>query len=150
MLKAETHSTGSMVCKTPMSVLGRDAEHISRVSVRPHPPEGQTMLIPKNKPQRSKKHLAFIRTMNCCVCGKHPVEAAHIRHNGNGGMGLKNDDSMTVPLCPDCHRLQGNFGEKRFWGKQLELAKHLAKELSAYSGNADKCTMMIMKFRLSP
>lgn len=61
-------------------------------------------------------HLAFIRSLPCCRCGKSPSQAAHVRMGTGGGMGMKPDDRYTVPLCADCHRRQHDVGERAFWG----------------------------------
>lgn len=64
-------------------------------------------MIPKNKPFRSKKYLAFVRTLPCCVCGSSADAAHHVTGLWNlSGMGLKPDDNMTMPVCDGpggCH-----------------------------------------------
>lgn len=58
----------------------------------------------KHKPIRSGKHLAFIRTLPCCVCANPiPSEAAHIRIGNDGGVGMKPGDNHVVPMCHACH-----------------------------------------------
>jgi len=106
------------------------------------------MLLPKNKPRRDKRHLEFIRSLPCCVCrieGK--TEAAHIRNNGDGGMGMKPSDSRVLPLCCDCHRAQHVEGEPRYWGYKLEAAKDLANALFILTGDAQAARLRIARFR---
>lgn len=73
-------------------------------------------------------HLAFIRSLPCCRCGRSPSQAAHVRMGTGGGMGMKPDDRYTVPLCADHHREQHQVGEKAFWGEDdpVRLAGYLA------------------------
>lgn len=66
------------------------------------------MMIPKDKPWRSPKYLAWIRTHDCenCFLPSHvgPIHAHHI--NGQGiqkARGDKIDDCYTIPMCPRCH-----------------------------------------------
>lgn len=80
------------------------------------------------KPARSKKYLAFLRTMPCAVCGvRKGVEAAH---GPVAGMGMKGSDFDAVPLCPGCHRTgrmaQHVIGWERFaeyWELDLNLIR---------------------------
>lgn len=76
--------------------------------------------------QEDPKHLAFVRTRNCCACKRPgPSEAAHIRMaclargKEYTGKAEKPDDKWTVPLCAYCHRTgllaQHNVGEVEFW-----------------------------------
>lgn len=71
--------------------------------------------------ERDDKHLRFIRSLPCCICGRYDVEAAHIRtaslaHGKNHtGMGEKPSDKWTVPLCVGHHREQHTMNEMTFW-----------------------------------
>jgi len=38
-----------------------------------------------------------------------------VRSGSDGGTGMKPSDRYSVPLCADCHVLQHQFGEQRFW-----------------------------------
>jgi hypothetical protein len=72
------------------------------------------------KPARSKQHLAFVRSLPCCVSGRtYGVEAAHIGHRG---MGQKCSDFETIPLNKLYHREQHRIGLKAFTAKyQLDI-----------------------------
>ena len=71
---------------------------------------------PKLDPRRRAQHLAFVRQLPCVVCGKAaPSEAAHVRSGSDGGAGMKPSDRYSLSLCTDCHALQHQFGELRFW-----------------------------------
>lgn len=53
---------------------------------------------------RSERHLRFVRSLPCCACGVSPCDAHHmVGMHGVGGMGLKAEDSMAMPLCRACH-----------------------------------------------
>lgn len=67
---------------------------------------------------RDRKYLDSLREEPCIITGLTPCEPAHIRWGMGGGMGLKPDDSRTVPLVPQLHRRQHQIGEKRFWAEQ--------------------------------
>lgn len=73
--------------------------------------------------QKDARHLDFIRSLPCCICGDNTAtEAAHIRteHRGHGkrytGMQEKPSDAWTVPLCNKHHREQHEMNEMIFWG----------------------------------
>ena len=62
------------------------------------------MLKPKS--YRSQKHLAWVRSKPCSHCGTNQgVVAHHLINIGNGIMGSKEDDSLAIPLCVECHAL---------------------------------------------
>ena len=75
-----------------------------------------------NKRVKDRSHLEFIRQLPCVVCGDNTsTEAAHIRHGDrraakrSTGLAEKADDTWTLPLCGDCHRLQHGMNETAFW-----------------------------------
>lgn len=90
-------------------------------------------------PSRSRAHLAFIRTLPCCVCGRtRGVEAAHTPRvlgvMGGGstyvsrGMGQKRSDLETIPLCRLHHEEQHRSGWPHFiLTYQLDLLPILAE-----------------------
>lgn len=64
------------------------------------------------KPARSKDHLAFVRSLPCCVSGRtFGVEAAHV---GRRGLGQKCSDFETIPLNALYHREQHRVGLRAF------------------------------------
>jgi hypothetical protein len=74
--------------------------------------------------ERDNKHLQFIRSLPCCICGDDTAtEAAHIRtaslENGkpHTGMAEKPSDKWAVPLCGKHHREQHAFGNELEWWK---------------------------------
>ena len=69
---------------------------------------------------RCTSHLQFIRGLECAikglsghVCGGG-IEAAHVRTETDGGMGMKPSDSFTIPLCRYAHSEQHRMGEPAF------------------------------------
>lgn len=70
---------------------------------------------------KDEKYLNFIRSLNCCICGKSGVDAAHIRtaslEHGKRGLGMqeKASDKWAVPLCREHHTEQHSMNEMAFW-----------------------------------
>ena len=73
--------------------------------------------------ERDNKHLAFIRSLPCCICGRIDTDAAHIRTANIGlgkrqsGLAEKPSDKWTVPLCRIHHSEQHGMNELAFWKK---------------------------------
>lgn len=86
---------------------------------------------------RSKKHLAFVRSKGCLIsfngqrCNQRP-EAHHLMKMGGRGMGLKESDEWTVPLCRYHHSEVTDYGdEEKFWNKygfKYEAVKQTARK----------------------
>lgn len=49
-----------------------------------------------------KDYMGLVASLPCACCGAEPVEVHHIR--AGQGMGQRAADTLTIPLCPDCHR----------------------------------------------
>ena len=89
----------------------------------------------RNFRQRAQ-HLVFIRQLSCTACGRAPPsEAAHVRSGTDGGAGVKPSDRFSVPLCTECHALQHQFGELRFWSTLRIDPLNVAFGLWTVSGN---------------
>jgi len=79
------------------------------------------MLRQKDPRVRDEKHLNYVRSLPCCICGHTDVDAAHIRtaslEHGKRGLGLqeKASDCWTVPLCRFHHSEQHSMRELGFW-----------------------------------
>jgi hypothetical protein len=83
------------------------------------------MTLRQRQPRvKSPKHLEYIRSLCCCICGDNTsTEAAHIRtaslEHGkeHTGMAEKASDKWAVPLCGKHHREQHAFehGELAWW-----------------------------------
>ena len=92
---------------------------------------------------RSKKHLAFIRSHQCLVhdgrgqrCNGTIIQAHHLTFCGGHGMGLKECDSLTVPLCHSHHINLHHIGEKKWWQHWDIDAEQVARNLSKQSPDA--------------
>ena len=72
---------------------------------------------PKVKILRDRKYLDSFNGAVCYACGTcdGTIVPAHIRHGFSGGMGLKPDDNLALPLCFKCHAHQHDVGELAFW-----------------------------------
>ena len=70
---------------------------------------------------KDQKHLNYVRSLPCCICGAINVDAAHIRvaslEHGKRGLGMqeKASDVWTVPLCRSHHDEQHSMREMEFW-----------------------------------
>jgi hypothetical protein len=68
-----------------------------------------------------KQHLAFIRTLRCCICGAPGPDPAHIRSASpihgkrETGGAEKASDKWTVPLCRAHHDEQHAAGNELLW-----------------------------------
>ena len=76
---------------------------------------------PKAKPKKKAAYLDFVRSLPCCVTGRHGVEAAHLSfamprygHYGRGRQS-KSGDRWALPLCTDEHRRQHSMAEEVYW-----------------------------------
>src|SRR5574340_295769 len=94
--------------------------------------------------RKNEKHLTWLRTEPCCVCGDNTsTEAAHVRMSdgrigkGATGIAIKPDDCFTVPLCSRCHREQHSMSERVYWKRKNIDPVLLALALYAYSGDAE-------------
>lgn len=68
-----------------------------------------------------RKHLAFIRSLTCCICGKPRPDPAHIRSANaiygkrETGGAEKPSDKWVVPLCREHHDQQHAAGNELLW-----------------------------------
>lgn len=103
----------------------------------------------KQKPIRSEKHRRFIASLPCVkTLSSGQCQAAHIRH-GYFAMGMKPPDSRCVPLSWQEHGKQHQIGEKEYWGKNLDAAIWLARNLWINTGDEEKCRELIGLFYAS-
>ena len=71
--------------------------------------------------QKDARHLDFIRSLPCCICGDNTTtEAAHLRTSkielgkDDHGWG-RPSDKWVLPLCGRHHREQHMMNEMAFW-----------------------------------
>jgi hypothetical protein len=75
----------------------------------------------KRPRERDNNHLAFIRSLRCCICGAQGPDPAHIRSANpiygkrETGGGEKASDKFTVPLCRTHHDEQHSAGNELTW-----------------------------------
>jgi len=66
-------------------------------------------MIEKNKRWVEKKYTRWVATLPCANCGldDETTVAHHLKHrhapHGGGGIGMKANDFLTMPLCFSCH-----------------------------------------------
>jgi len=89
---------------------------------------------------RSSQHLAFVRSQECIIhdgkgnrCNGDMVQAHHLTFCGGHGMGIKECDSLTVPLCHNHHMHLHHIGERRRWAVWGIDAEQEAKSLAIIS-----------------
>jgi hypothetical protein len=101
-----------------------------------------------------KQHLAFIRTLRCCICGAHNPDPAHIRAAAiiygkrETGMQEKAADKWVTPLCRTHHDEQHSQDELRWWASKSIDPFGLALALYQASGD-DEIADGILKAHLS-
>lgn len=63
--------------------------------------------------ERNEQYLRHQRTLTCIHCGRRGSEVHHIKRGS--GLGRKNPDWFTIPLCHDCHigYLHSQNGEEK-------------------------------------
>ncbi len=70
-----------------------------------------------------EEYLDFIHAKPCLVCGKRPVDADHLKAQGQRRS--KRNDLMAIPLCRENHRERHDWGNTRF---ELEYNLNLYEE----------------------
>lgn len=105
------------------------------------------MLIPKEGRTRSRKHLDWLKTLPCLICGSSPCDPAHVPKEQRGSMGMKVSDDQTVPLCRNCHSYQHNVGHKSFWGPNRDGVLEVANGLFVATGSDKMAIRIIDRFR---
>lgn len=65
---------------------------------------------------RSNKRMEAAREGGCSVCGNPAADAHHLRILGHGrGLGVKNGDDYTIPLCRQHHDELHAFGDEKLF-----------------------------------
>jgi hypothetical protein len=91
--------------------------------------------------ERDEKHLAFIRSLKCCICGAPGPDPAHIRSASaihgkrETGGSEKPHDKWTVPLCRTHHDEQHSGNEILWWASKGIDPFVLALSLYGASGD---------------
>ena len=66
-------------------------------------PAGVLMSFFKDPPIRSKAYLKWVKEQPCILCQAPADDPHHIIATGDGGMGTKACDLLTMPVCRPCH-----------------------------------------------
>jgi len=76
------------------------------------------------------KHLKFVGSQPCLVCGRSPSDPHHLRFAQPRSIGMKVSDEFTVPLCRGHHRELHHAGKETAWwaSKNIDALK-IAREL---------------------
>ena len=67
---------------------------------------------------RDKKHLRYVASQPCLVCGRSPAQAHHVRFAQPRAIGRKVSDEWVVPLCATHHRSLHTVGDEKKWWKE--------------------------------
>jgi hypothetical protein len=70
---------------------------------------------------RSKKHLRFVASQPCMICGRSPSHAHHIRYAQSCGLGLKVSDEFTIPLCATHHHHIHTTAKEQEWWQERNI-----------------------------
>jgi hypothetical protein len=79
------------------------------------------LALPAPRRVRDKDHIHFVRKQPCLVCGRHPVDAHHLRFAQHSALGRKVSDEFTVPLCRVHHREVHRHGDETGWWSESGL-----------------------------
>lgn len=96
-----------------------------------------------------KKHLAFIKTLHCAVCGTwHYIDPAHLRAAnlayGKPFTGRRKPcDRWVNPLCRTHHDEQHSMKELRFWAKYDIDPFALSQALYGVTGDRDEALAIL-------
>jgi hypothetical protein len=98
-------------------------------------------MVLKQKPrrERSRRHLAFVRTLCCIVCGRDPPsDPHHLKFTQPRARGLKSGDQWTIPLCRRHHDQVEQAGNELGWWQRHGIdPTFLAGELWDISLNGE-------------
>ncbi len=91
-------------------------------------------------PRHDRLFLEHTRKQACIWCGKTTgSEAHHLKEANESGVAYKADDWLTVPLCPDCHRMYHTGGKGNFLSDIGWLTKYVSLN--------DFCKMRYLKWK---
>src|SRR5262249_27013454 len=99
------------------------------------PPAGiavdkSTLALAAPRRARDERHLAFVASLPCLICGRVPSHAHHLRFAQLRALGRKVSDEWVVPLCNLHHRaLHGDGNEEAWWGRHGIDALTVAERL---------------------
>lgn len=83
-------------------VAAKASKAIKVLKIDPEPPQA-FMKIPKRHRWVNPKYLQWVKSQPCVCCGARADDPHHIIGHGQGGMGTKAHDLLTIPLCRQHH-----------------------------------------------
>lgn len=103
----------------------------------------------KRQRDNDPNHLAWIRTLPCCITGSMPVDPAHVRYadpiygKRETGKGEKPDDKWVVPLCRAKHDEQHSMNERIFWARHGLDPLRIAAALAMNPGDDEQAFIIL-------
>ena len=82
--------------------------------------EGRATFV-EPKRLRDKRHLKFVASQPCLICGREPSDPHHLRFAQPRAIGLKVSDEFTVPLCRTHHRQLHQTGNEVAWWEKMNI-----------------------------
>jgi DNA recombination protein Rad52 len=79
------------------------------------------LALPAPKRIRDDRHLKYIASLPCLVCGRTPSQAHHLRFAQSRAMGKKVSDEWVVPLCTIHHRALHDVGSEETWWQEHHI-----------------------------
>jgi hypothetical protein len=113
-------------------------------------PKGLAKPKPKERPGMDKNHLANVRKLPCCVCGRSggTMHPHHLLRTGEHGMGKKSSDRWAIPLDPVCHaQLHDAGNEEEYLMRHGVDGRALATALWAKRGDLEAMQRVAFNFR---
>lgn len=125
---------GICACGRPVQgAIGRRCG-LCQKAYRTENPRRRIAKVVRPDPRLCPAHLAWVRTLPCCVPGcTGRSQAAHYRGSGDGGVGLKPSDRYAFPCCAQHHREQHTVGERAFQVKYGIDLHNLVRQLAGRS-----------------
>ena len=112
-------------------------------------------MIEKDRRWVEKRYTNWVATLPCVNCGldNETTVAHHLKHrhapHGGGGMGLKANDFLTMPLCFECHS-SAHGGDSNILDFQADfifktLTKAFASGNLGYTGKGSVLELFLQK-----
>lgn len=112
---------------------------------------GRAVLRSKKFPREgdSQKHIDWIKTLDCIVCGQKAVDPHHLLRGVDRlpkGTGRRNPDRWAVPVCRTHHRAAHDYADdEAYFAKQGLDARSIAFALWACTGNTEIAERTILR-----
>lgn len=113
--------------------------------------EKRKSTLRQSRPGMSEEHLALIRQLPCCICGRQPAGTVHHLKQVPGrerGMTLRSTDRWGVPMCMTDHEAVERIGSKKeekwFFDNGGFNAAELALALWAATGDLGRMLKVLL------